>query len=86
MFRYFIVSLIVFFVDVGWSTQKMDLDDVKIKGELHGDGRLKVIGRQETQIKDYVKFRRHYRSEIVEALPRPQPQIKYYGNKALQKN
>jgi precorrin-6B methylase 1 len=56
---------------------KMDLDDVTIKGELHNDDRLKLLARQKNELKNYVKYRTNYRSEIVEDLPKPKPKVKY---------
>ena len=41
--------------------QKMDLEDVNIKGEIHSDERLKFYMRQKNQLKNYVKFRKNYR-------------------------
>ncbi|MBK8204863.1 MAG: hypothetical protein IPL83_03075 [Bdellovibrionales bacterium] len=55
----------------------MDLDDVTIKGELHNDDRLKLLARQKNELKNYVKYRTNYRSEIVEDLPKPKPKVKY---------
>ena len=59
--------------------QKMDLDDLKIKGELHSDERLKILARQKNPLKNYVKFRTNYRKDIIEGLAKPQPKQKYYG-------
>lgn len=56
---------------------KMDLDDLQIKGELHNDDRLKLIARDKNQMKNYVKYRTNYRAEIIEGLPKPAPQVKY---------
>lgn len=56
---------------------KMDLDDVTIKGELHNDDRLKLLARQKNELKNFVKYRTNYRSEIIEDLPKPKPQMKY---------
>lgn len=56
---------------------KMDLEDLDIKGELHSDDRLRMIAREKNKLKNYVKYRTNYRVEIVEGLPRPEPQVKY---------
>ncbi len=57
--------------------QKMDLDDINIKGELHGDDRLRMIARDKNRLKNYVKYRTSYRAEIIQGLMRPEPQIRY---------
>lgn len=57
--------------------KKIDLDDLKIKGELHDDNRLRILARDSLEIKNYVKFRTHFRKEIVEGLPKPKPKVSY---------
>ena len=57
--------------------KKLDLGDIQIKGELHGDNRLKILARDKNKIKNYVKFRTNFRKEIIEGLPKPQPKQIY---------
>jgi hypothetical protein len=76
------IILIIFFVSQLLSAKslannKMDLDDLQIKGELHNDDRLKILARQRNDMKNYVKFRTSYRKEMVEGLPKPKPKVKY---------
>jgi hypothetical protein len=55
--------------------KKLDLDDIKIQGELFGDDRLNILNRQENELRNFVRFRTNYRNEIVEELPEPRPGI-----------
>ena len=59
------------------SQQKMDLDDVSIKGELHSDERLRMLARDRNQLRNYVQYRTSYKSEMIEGLMRPEPQYQY---------
>lgn len=56
---------------------KLDLDDLDVKGELVNDDRLNIIGREKNELQNYVKFRTNFRAEIVEELPTPAPGVKY---------
>lgn len=49
---------------------RMDLDDLMIKGELHNDDRLLILARQKNELKNYVKFRTNYREEITQQIPK----------------
>ena len=56
---------------------KMDLDDLMIKGELHNDDRLLILSRQKNEMKNFVKFRTNYREEILQQLPKTQKKRNY---------
>lgn len=56
---------------------RMDLDDLTIKGELHNDDRLLIISRQKNEMKNFVKFRTNYREEILQQLPKTQKKRNY---------
>lgn len=60
-------------VDAHAQRKRLDLEDISIKGELYSDDRLNLLSRQENELKNYVKFRTNYRSEIIEELPQPRP-------------
>ncbi len=60
-----------------FSQNKMDLEDLNIKGELHGDDRLKMIARDKNRLKNYVKYRTDFKAEMIEGMPKPEPQMKY---------
>ncbi|MCB0341248.1 MAG: hypothetical protein H6626_01480 [Pseudobdellovibrionaceae bacterium] len=64
-------------LDSAQARNKIDLDDVQIKGELHNDGQLRIVGREDYQLKNYVRFRTNYRQEAVEDLPRAQMKVRY---------
>lgn len=55
--------------------KRLDLDDIKIQGELFGDDRLNILNRQENELKNFVRFRTNYRNEVVEELPEPRPGV-----------
>ncbi len=57
--------------------QRMDLDDLEVKGELQNDDRLNILARERNELRNYVKFRTNFRSEMVEELPQPAPGVKY---------
>jgi len=56
---------------------KIDLDDMMIKGELHNDDRINIMARQKNELKNYIKFRTSYREEILQELPQPKPVKKF---------
>jgi hypothetical protein len=56
---------------------RLDLDDIDVKGELINDDRLVILSREKNELQNYVKFRTNFRSEIVEELPQPAPGVKY---------
>jgi hypothetical protein len=56
---------------------RVDLDDMMIKGELHNDDRLMIISRQKNELKNYVKFRTTFREEMLQELPVPKPKLKF---------
>ena len=72
-----IVIISLFVSQLCWAQNKMDLEDLDIKGELHNDDRLKIIARDRNKIKNYVKYRTNYRKEITGTLPRPKAKYKY---------
>lgn len=74
--------LILIFLAVGFSSplvaqQKMDLEDINIKGELHNDDRLRMLAREQNRLKNYVKYRTNYRAEMIQGLQRPEPKQSY---------
>lgn len=75
----FVVFLILPFFAAAQTPAKnrMDLDDLTIKGELHNDDRLLIISRQKNEMKNFVKFRTNYREEILQQLPKTQKKRNY---------
>jgi len=52
---------------------RVDLDDLTIKGELLNDNRLRLSSRDQHQINDRVSYRTNFRKEIVDGLEIPWP-------------
>jgi len=74
-----VLSLLVLISSVSKAQVKnrVDLDDMMIKGELHNDDRLMILSRQKNELKNYVKFRTSFREEMLQELPVPKPKIKF---------
>jgi hypothetical protein len=53
--------------------KKMDLDDLSVKGEMHSDDRLSILARQKNDLKDYVRYRKDFRPELYQELPKERP-------------
>lgn len=68
-----VLSLSFILMQTVLAKNKLDLEDLEIKGELLNDDRLNIIGRDRNELKNYVKFRTNYRTEMVEGLPTPAP-------------
>lgn len=50
-------------------SKKLDLDDFDIKGEVHNDNQLSIMSRQKNELKNFIKYRKNYRQEILQQLP-----------------
>lgn len=57
--------------EVAKAKNRLDLDDLEIKGELLNDDRLVILARERNELKNYVKFRTNFRPEMVQGLPTP---------------
>ena len=53
--------------------KRIDLDDTRIRGDLQNDDRLLILARQRNELKNYVKFRTHFRDEILQEMPQKTP-------------
>ena len=62
---------------LGQTRNRVDLDDLMIKGELRNDDRLMILAREKNQMKNYIKFRTNYREEMLQELPE-QKKLKHY--------
>lgn len=47
---------------------RVDLDDMNVKGELLNDNRLRLSNRDKHQIRDRVSYRTNFRPEITDGL------------------
>lgn len=65
--------MIIFFSPFVFGQQRMDLDDLEIKGELLGDNRLQMLNREKNKLRNFVEFRTNYRKEMIEGLEKPLP-------------
>jgi len=74
-----ILMLAIYFYSMGeiHAANRLDLDDINVKGELINDDRLVILARDKNELRNYVKFRTNYRSEMIEELPQPAPGVKY---------
>jgi hypothetical protein len=74
-----ILMLAIYFFNIESShaANRLDLDDINVKGELINDDRLVILARDKNELRNYVKFRTNFRSEMVEELPQPAPGVKY---------
>ncbi len=50
----------------GHTQARVDLEDLSVKGELLNDNRLRMSSRESTRIQDRVKYRKNFRSEILD--------------------
>lgn len=57
----------------GAQSKKMDLDDLSVKGEVHNDNRLSILARQQNKLKDYIHYRKEFRSELYQEAPKELP-------------
>jgi len=66
-----IVLLQLLFQLIGLTAQaqnRVDLDDLAIKGELLNDNRLRISSRESHKITDRVSYRNNFRKEITDSL------------------
>lgn len=69
--------LAVYKINPALAQNRLDLDDIDVKGELINDDRLVILSREKNELQNYVKFRTNFRSEVAEELPQPAPGVKY---------
>ena len=53
---------------LAFAQNRVDLDDLNIKGELLNDNRMRLSARDQHQISDRVSYRTNYRREITDGL------------------
>ena len=72
MIRIHILILLTAFVwvapDIARSENRIDLEDLNIKGELLNDNRLRLSSRDQHQIRDRIAYRNDFRKEITDTL------------------
>ncbi len=73
----FLILAVYFQMHPARAQNRLDLDDIDVKGELINDDRLVILSREKNELQNYVKFRTNFKSEIAEELPQPAPGVKY---------
>ena len=68
-----ILALVLGSAPQAFAQNRVDLDDLTIKGELLNDNRLRMSSRDQHQITDRVSYRNNFRKEIVDGLEIPWP-------------
>lgn len=61
---------------------RVDLEDMNIKGELLNDNRLRTTAREKHQISDRVTYRSDFRKEITDSLEIPWPEANRSGQRS----
>lgn len=56
----------LFLRETAHAQARVDLEDLSVKGELLNDNRLRMSSREATRIQDRVKYRKNFRSEIID--------------------
>ena len=51
-----------------YAQARVDLDDLAVKGEILNDNRLRMSTRESSRIQDRVKYRKNFRSEIIDGV------------------
>ncbi len=75
------VAWMSLFSDPAQAQRRVDLGDMEIKGALHGDGQLNLIGRQRNELRNHVQYRENFRPEMQEGLIQQDPEVFYSGPK-----
>jgi hypothetical protein len=64
----FVIIMILAFSTFAFAQNRVDLDDLNIKGELLNDNRLRLSARDPHRITDRVSYRTNFRKEITDGL------------------
>ena len=70
-----IVSILAY-SSASFAQNRVDLDDLNIKGELLNDNRLRLSARDPHKMAERVTYRENFRPEIIDGLEIPWPEIK----------
>jgi hypothetical protein len=62
------LSPLLFMPDIAVAQNRVDLDDLNIKGELLSDNRLRLNQREGTELAVRIRFQQNFRPEITQAL------------------
>ncbi len=61
--RLFLSSLLV---SIANAQNRVDLEDLSVKGELLNDNRMRMTSREATRMQDRVRYRKNFRPEIID--------------------
>lgn len=70
---FFAVILFLVTLSSARAQNRVDLDDLNIKGELLNDNRLRMSTRDPHKLADRVSYRTNFRKEITDGLEIPWP-------------
>lgn len=60
------VIIVSFVTSAAIAQNRVDLEDLSVKGELLNDNRMRMTSREATRMQDRVHYRKNFRPEIVE--------------------
>lgn len=55
-----------FVTSAATAQNRVDLEDLSVKGELLNDNRMRMTSREATRMQDRVHYRKNFRPEIIE--------------------
>jgi hypothetical protein len=65
---YLFIGFTFLFPKVVQSQSRVDLEDLKVRGELLNDRRMRVSSREPARVQDRIKYRKNFRSEIIDGI------------------
>ncbi len=60
------VLIVGFTTSAAIAQNRVDLEDLTVKGELLNDNRMRMTSREATRMQDRVHYRKNFRPEIIE--------------------
>lgn len=60
--------------DFAWAQNRVDLEDMDVKGELLNENRLNLYARDPYQQADRATYRENFRPEVIDGLEKAWPQ------------
>lgn len=60
------VLIVSFVTSTAKAQNRVDLEDLSVKGELLNDNRMRMTSREATRMQDRVHYRKNFRPEIIE--------------------
>lgn len=64
----FVIAALLVSSGSAFAQNRVDLDDLNIKGELINDNRLRMSNRDQHKISDRVTYRQNFRKEVTDGL------------------